>query len=569
VQQYFRTVTDDWAKIVTGDWFYYDLPNQILRQSTAGVGGKDVNFPGSTGLITPAAPEIVNFIFPQLLKSHINGANIYGVPSWSNAALSNYILAKMEWDPTLNADALQKEWLHRAYGDQAGAAMEQFYARLNDWFRDYYRANADMRYELTLGMLKDLYGAHYPEMEKLFLQARAQPMSEVQKQRLQLIENNLIVLQWRLRNLHYLPQDFASPLQRSDAQISDLIAIDNADFAFFPGVTTTASNNHTRPQPLPWKVQLSQKAATGKSTLPPWKDDQFLIYAAQDGDIRITTQMVTNGAYFAAYEIRNQKGELVKSGIFNTATPIVIPAKAGESFMLSTPLRKPANFQLQVQNAAVAAGDLQDGTLYLSGKNAPVYLFYISGDAPVGVLDGDGGAKIRKPYSGAIIRNYMEGTFTKRNTAGRILGVFDDGWKFSPDPQNDGEQRGVLKADFDDSSWSPISPLNWWQMQGFPDYHGVAWYRLKFDAPALNESEIPRFFFGAIDGNAEIYLNGQKIGEHVLGADFAGWDKAFTIVAKRALQTGGNILAVKVTSKNDTTASGIFKPVALVAGVPQ
>jgi hypothetical protein len=566
VQEYFRTVTDDWAKIVTGDWFYYDLPTQLLRQSTAGVGGREVNFPGSTGLITPAAPEIVNFIFPQLLKSHINGANIYGVPSWSNAALSNYILAKMEWEPTLNANDLQREWLHRAYGDQAGAAMEQFYAKLDDWFRDYYRTNEKVRYELPLEMLKDLYGAHYPEMEKLFLQAKAQPMNNVQKQRLQLIEDNLIVLQWRLRNLRYLPANFVSPLQRSDAQISDLIAKDNSDFALFPGITTASSSNRGKPQRLPWKVQLSQNAlAPDKSTQPAWDDSQFLIYAAKDGDIRITPQMVTNGAYFAAYEIKNQKGELVASGIFNTATPIVIPAKAGESYMLTTPLRKPANFQLQVQNAVVATGDLRDGTLYLSGKSAPVYVFYVPGKNPVGAIENEGGAKIRKPFSDNIAQSYAQTKFSDV----RLLKTFDDGWIFSPDPKNDGVARGVLKADFDDSDWKTISPLDWWQMQGFADYHGPAWYRIKFDAPAPKPGETARLYFGAVDGNAVVYLNGKKIGEHTLGPDFAGWDKAFTAPANRALQPGENTLVVQVTSKNDTTASGIFKGVALILGVPR
>lgn len=563
-QKYFDTVTGDWAKIVKGEWYYYDLPTQLLRQSWAAVGREGgANFPGSTGLVTPAAPDIVNFIFPQLLKSHINGANIYGVPSFSNAALSNYILAKMEWDPTLNADDLQRDWLHRAYGPKAGAAMEQFYAKLNDWFRDYYQKNEEVRYEIPVEMFKDLYAAHYPEMEKLFLQAKAQPMTDVQKQRLQLIEDNLIVLQWRLRNLRDLPQNFASPLRRTDAQISDLIAMGNtfADLAIFPGTTTKANNNRGKSR-LPWKVLLSKDALPEKVTLPKWDDGQFLIYAAQDGDIRITTQMVTNGAYFAAYEIKNQKGELVASGIFNTEKPLVFPAKAGEAYTLNIPLRKPSNFQLQVQNAAVATGNLQDGTLYLSGKSAPVYVFYVSGENPVGVIADDGGAKIRKPYSDNIAKDYMKSRYSKVS----FLKTFDDGWLFSPDPQNDGEQRGVLKMDFDDSNWTPISPLDWWQMQGFADYHGPAWYRIKFKAPALQKNETARLFFGAVDGNTEVYLNGKKIGEHTLGPDFAGWDKAFTALANRAIVPGENILAVKVTSKSDTTASGIFKGVALIVG---
>src|SRR5690606_15215379 len=149
---------------------------------------------------TPAAPDIVNTLFHQLTKSRIKGAYVYGVASWSNAALGNYLLAKMEWDPTLDAHEPQREWLHRAYGPQAGRAMEEFYEKLNGWFAEYYQQNPELSYKLTLNMLRDIYAAHYPEMEALLLKAKSGQMTPAQARRLQLIEDNLVVLQWRLRN---------------------------------------------------------------------------------------------------------------------------------------------------------------------------------------------------------------------------------------------------------------------------------------------------------------------------------------------------------------------------------
>src|SRR5690606_18956426 len=114
--------------------------------------------------------------------------------------------------------------------------MEQFYNKLDGWYRQYYRQNSTLSYKLTVGMMRDLYGAHYPEMEALVLRAKTQPMSDAQKQRLQLLEENLQVTQWRLKNAGFLPAGFVSQLALSDAQVNALLTRNNAAFPLFPGV---------------------------------------------------------------------------------------------------------------------------------------------------------------------------------------------------------------------------------------------------------------------------------------------------------------------------------------------
>ncbi len=105
-------------------------------------------------------------------------------------------------------------------------------------------------------------------------------------------------------------------------------------------------------------------------------------------------------------------------------------------------------------------------------------------------------------------------------------------------------------------------------MQGYPDYHGVAWYRVKFTAKPLKKGERARLYFGAVDGDTVVYLNGKKLTEHILGENYKGWDSPFSSSVTSAMQPGENTLVVKVTSKNNTTASGIFKGIAIVAGTP-
>jgi hypothetical protein len=563
-QKQWKYVMDSWAKVAPQNWYYYDLPNQLLRQLQPEIG--EANFPGSTGSITPAAPDILNTVFHQLVKSRIKGSYIYGVPSWSNGALGNYLLAKMEWDPTQNAEDLQREWLNRAYGTDAGKVMEQFYTELNGWFRDYYEQHSDLSYKLTLGMMKDIYAARYPEMEKLLLQAKSQPMTEIQQQRLQLLENNLIVMQWRLRNAGFLPASFTSPLQRNDAQVNALLTADNADFPLFPGAIKSDVASWNRPQPLSYKVQLDSvaKADDTKSTFTGLDDNEFLIYAAKSGEIRITPKMVASGAYFPSYELTNQLGQTVSSGILNTAVPIMISAKAGDIYILKIPSRKAVNYQLQVENAAVADASFADKTLTLSGKTAPVYVLYIPRAAPVGVMEDENSVLIKKPYSGAMASKIMGVNYSDV----RVLNTFEENLRFKTDPQNELLQKGVTNADFDDSDWKTISSLDWWQMQGYPDYHGVAWYRVKFTAKPLKKGERARLYFGAVDGNTVVYLNGKKLTEHILGENYKGWDSPFSSSVTSAMQPGENTLVVKVTSKNNTTASGIFKGIAIVAGTP-
>jgi hypothetical protein len=562
-QERFRYVMDSWAKVAPTDWFYYDLPNQLAKQYDPEVGGG--NFPGSTGAVTPAAPEILNLIFSTLVRDHIKGAMIYGVPSWSNAAMSNYILAQMMWNPRLDARAVQRDWLVRAYGPEAGAVMGQFYQKLDGWFRDYYQQHENVSYFMTRGMLKDIYAAHYAEMEKLFAAARDLTKNQKQQARLDLIGDNLIVLQWRLRNAGFLPVEFASSLKRNDEQVISLITGPHKDFPLFPGYVP--SGNYPGPNPPPWKVRMETGTGSGAlGALSQLDSNSFLIYAARPTTVRILPRRVSQGAYFASYQITEASGRVLQSGIFEAGNAVEFSAKAQTAYYLHIPPRKPVHYELSIENAAVVQGQLKNGMLSLTRGDAPVLVLSARGDAPIGIVQSGEAVRIRKPFSGAAGKAALLGSGYYNDL--QVIYSFDDGWRFRPDPVNDLLQHGVIEAGFDDSSWKPISALDWWQMQGFTDYHGAAWYRIKFNAAPLAAGRSARLYFGAVDGNATVYLNGKKVVEHVLGKDFKGWNQPFSKSVAHSLKAGENILAVKVTSKNDTSASGIFGGVSLLTAEP-
>jgi len=561
VQARFKQVMNSWAKVAPKNWYYYDLPNLLLRQDESHV-GTNGQFPGTSAIISPAAPDILNTVFSTLRKTHITGADIYGQYSWSNGAMANYMLAKLEWDPTLDAYELQKEWLHRAYGDEAGAIMEQFYQSLNGWFKKYFLTTQDVSHKVTYDMLKEVYAANYPEMESLLLKAQNQQMTETQKARLKLITDNMIVLQWRLRNAGFWPKENTSQLQRTDKQVIDILTTYNENFPLFPGIIDSTKEPRRTPTAFNWEVKVG--SAAGKSTFEGLPNDTFLIYAAQDGDIHIDPQLVTHGALFASYTIQNQQGKIIQSGILSEGIPVIISAKAGEAYYLDIPIRKPVNYKLAVQNAQVAEGSFDGKTLTLSGPQSSVYVYAPLRDTLSGVLEGNDNVIIRNPLSAMKAKAFMLNSGYYKDVD--ILADLDEEWRFAPDPDNDGLQRGVAKSTFDDSAWETVSALDWWQFQGFPDYHGVAWYRKKFTVNNIPEDKAIRLYFGAVDGNAEVYLNGTKITEHKLGKNYRGWNSMFSTWVNRSIKPGENILAVKVTSKSNDTASGMIKGVSLMAG---
>ncbi|HUQ31335.1 MAG TPA: hypothetical protein VM095_04405, partial [Pyrinomonadaceae bacterium] len=86
------------------------------------------------------------------------------------------------------------------------------------------------------------------------------------------------------------------------------------------------------------------------------------------------------------------------------------------------------------------------------------------------------------------------------------------GWKFLAD------KEGSLKAGEVDraSGWRDVRVgLSWnAQFADLRDYMGAAWYRTRFDSPDLKNGRRVVLHFGAVDYFSEVFVNGQKVGEH-------------------------------------------------------
>ena len=93
-----------------------------------------------------------------------------------------------------------------------------------------------------------------------------------------------------------------------------------------------------------------------------------------------------------------------------------------------------------------------------------------------------------------------------------------------------------------DNGWQPVHVgLSWnAQFDKLRDYMGVAWYRTRFDKPAVPNGGHVLIRFDAVDYFTEVFVNGTRVGEH------EGGYTPFTLDVTDALRSGSNQLVVRV-----------------------
>jgi beta-galactosidase len=144
----------------------------------------------------------------------------------------------------------------------------------------------------------------------------------------------------------------------------------------------------------------------------------------------------------------------------------------------------------------------------------------------------------------------------------------DSGWRFKL-----GEFPEAEQADVNDNDWKPVAlPHNWgWEeaQKGENYYRGPGWYRraLNLGAPKPGRRYFLRF--EAAGSVADVYLNGQLLGEH------RGAFGAFCFEITKQLSPGGtNLLTVRASNAPEhdlaplsgdfSVFGGLYRPVHLI-----
>jgi len=153
--------------------------------------------------------------------------------------------------------------------------------------------------------------------------------------------------------------------------------------------------------------------------------------------------------------------------------------------------------------------------------------------------------------------------------------LFDQGWRF-----HRGGAQGAQEVLFDDSGWRTVALPHDWSIEDLPGTDspfshdaisqvsggftvgGTGWYRKAFALPAGQAGRRLAIQFDGAYMNAEVWLNGQRLGSHPYGYT-PFW---FDITDKAAL-TGTNLLAVKISNEGENSrwysGSGLYRHVWL------
>ncbi len=135
----------------------------------------------------------------------------------------------------------------------------------------------------------------------------------------------------------------------------------------------------------------------------------------------------------------------------------------------------------------------------------------------------------------------------------------EDKWLLATDPARDGHRKGFFHDDFDDRKWKPVK-VGAWENQGFPDYDGIGWYRIRFTMPEKIDANAVELYFEGVDESAWVWLNGNYIGKHDVGVH--GWEIPFRLdVTGEIKWNRENILTVRVL--DTAKQGGIWKPVSI------
>ncbi|MFL5306918.1 MAG: glycoside hydrolase family 2 TIM barrel-domain containing protein [Polyangia bacterium] len=152
----------------------------------------------------------------------------------------------------------------------------------------------------------------------------------------------------------------------------------------------------------------------------------------------------------------------------------------------------------------------------------------------------------------------------------RLIQNFNQSWKFKR-----ADVTGADATAFDDSSWSDIGLPHSFNLPTFLNakfYAGYGWYRKHFTVPATWSGKNVFLEFQAAFDQAQIYVNGKAVGQHIGGYN------GFSIDVTSAIQAGDNVVAVRLNNNwnaqlppitgDHTFQGGLYRDVFVVVTDP-
>jgi len=360
IRQDWLGIMDAWAQ-ASSHLGYYDLMNWWMQE---------------IGAVMPVAVPIVRFVFENLREYPVvESVFLYGRSAWGSGGASNYILARLMWDPSLDPEALRREYFTQAYGPQAAVPLLAMDDLLDAAFAREYRENDQARYIPTPEMLRRIYrGENFASLRRLYTEAAAATMTEPQRRRLEMLGLNFSVLEWNLVSRGMLAADPASPFHRTSEEVFAAMS-DPANLIALGEFRGTISEQ----APPPTEVRLPETGIERPLRMDrshAYRGDLLaVLYPLSDDQIEITPRIVNDQGAMLTYTAQNALGEIFGRGIFNNGEKVVLFGRAREPLFLT--VHGPGTYSLEITGAPYAVRSLrkyETTRLHFQGRTTPLYV---------------------------------------------------------------------------------------------------------------------------------------------------------------------------------------------------
>jgi hypothetical protein len=341
VKKEWEKVMSKWAVVAKDgvDLYYYDLPT-MLKQDI--------------GIITPPAPDMLNFIYSRLAQYGFKGVFMNGRSIWAASSANNYLIAKLMWDPTADANHLLIDFYNNAYGAAAAPYISELYQIVEKSFIDYYNRHPDASFNLTWPYFTEIYGPQYLAMEALYLKAWQATNDTKCKARLELLGHVFSLLQFTLHNNSLLPAGYKSPLTINDAQADEYFGAKSANDIYNVGGVRDAANDFNG---ITVHLQPPLKRTSAKPFKPvtvPFKSlAKAVLYATGNGQVRITFSGVNTQGEFNTFMVDDSKGREVVAGVITEGRAVNFKSDSGKVYYLAVNNDWSA-YKITIQGAEVA-----------------------------------------------------------------------------------------------------------------------------------------------------------------------------------------------------------------------
>jgi len=339
---------------------YYDLPCKILQ---------------NYGAPNPPCRNILKSMFPALKKYGIKSVYFYGIEAWGYGGAYNYMLAKLAWSPDMDIDNAVDEYYMKCYGE-GWKNIKKLFDLLELEIENYYISHPSGGYNMTPGLLRDVYAKNFGEIENCYKQALSEVKDEKAKKRLEMLGMNMKILCYSLNNFGLLKDADKSIFFLSQEDFKKFTSENKNSLAFAP-IAKETQNTHLKLLSSALTITpYNQKIANSEQVKPycARSPQHIIIYVETDQNVKIGFDRTRPISGFSNCKVYNSMGKELCSANVTAENSVSFFAPTGYYHVLveggtALSLRIPENLSYAI-DSTMGKG------IRLLGLITPLY-FYV------------------------------------------------------------------------------------------------------------------------------------------------------------------------------------------------